>query len=419
MGLLSRLLDQGDDDIRTSPELEGFLQVYGSNDTYAGISITPEQALRVSTVHACVKILAETIALLPLLLYRRLPDGGRERATDHPLFDILHNRPNPWQTSFEWREQMQAHLALRGNAYAFVNRVRGRVIEILPLNPSRIRVTQDKVFSIKYHIPDRDGQDKEIRPQDMLHLRGLSMDGLVGLSPIAQAREAIGLATATERFGAQLFRNGAKMSGILSHPTHFKDDESSERIRKSWDESTSSENAHKTAVLEDGVTWERVSMAPDDAQFILTREHQIPEIARYYRIPLHKLQFLKAATYRNIEHQSIDFVNDAIVPWVTRWEQRLSTQLLSKEERADFFIAFLVDGLLKGDIKSRNEALEIERRNGIISANEWRKLVDMSPRTDPGGEVYITPLNMGPETKPGAGSDPEPDSDLDPPDPDA
>ena len=397
MGRLARILEPqaSGGDITTSAELDAFLRVYGGHGTYAGVSITPEQALRVSAVFACVKVLSETLAQLPLMLYRRLPEGGRERAVDHRLFDLLHNRPNPWQTSFEWREMQQGHLALRGNAFSFINRVGGRVVELLPLQPDRVEVKQNDDLSITYKVHRKVGAPEAFGSREILHIPGLSLNGVVGLSPIAAAREAIGLAAATEKFGAQLFRNGAKMSGILKHPTAFKDPEVAERVRKSWDEATSGESAHRTALLEDGLDWMAVSMSADDAQFILTREHQIPEVARYYRMPLHKIQSMKQATFSNIEHQAIEFVTDTMMPWITRWEQRLSMQLLTSAERREFFVAFLVDGLLRGDIKSRNQALEIERRNGIISANEWRKTTDRNPRTDPGGDEYWQPLNIG------------------------
>ena len=204
----------------------------------------------------------------------------------------------------------------------------------------------------------------------------------------------MGLSIATERFGARLFKTGALMRGVLSHPSTFKDKEVRDRVRDSWDEATSGDNAHKTAVLEDGLTWTKVSMSPEDSQFILTRKLQIAEIARYYRMPLHKLQEMDRATFSNIEHQGVEFVTDTMMPWLVRWEQALMRDLLSDAEREDYFIEFLVDGLLRGDAKSRMEALQIMRRNGVINANEWRAMENMNPREDEGGDEYIYERNM-------------------------
>ncbi len=369
---------------------------YGGGDTFSGISVSQETAMRVGAVFGCVRVLAEDVGKIPLILYRRL-ERGRQRAPDHRLYDLLHNRPNEYQTSAEWREMMQGHAALRGNAYSLISRdSSGRPIELLPLHPDSCEPHMSDSLELTYRVKMHNGRAKDFAMKDIFHLRGLSSNGYSGLSVIGHSREAIGLASATERFGAQLFRNGAKPGGILKHPSSFSSNEVANRVRESWDAATSGDNTHKTAVLEEGMDWVAVGMTSEDAQFLETRKFQAVDICRFFRVPPYKIyaDVEKAKGWSTLEQQTRDYLNDSLLPWLVKWEQAISSRLLTRDERQYLYPEFLLEGLLRADTKSRQEALQIQRRNGIISANEWRQLENMNPRTDPGGDEYIYEANM-------------------------
>lgn len=370
----------------------------GAESTKAGVSITPDGAMTASTVFACVRVLAEDVAKLPLILYRRLPGGGKERASDHRVAKLL-TAPNGWQTGFEFREMLQGHLALRGNAFAYITRANGEPRELLPIHPDRVSVSQGKDWAVSYTVRDASGREEPVRPENLLHLRGLSSDGLTGLSVVSLARESIGLSLATEEHGARLFSNGAKPGGVLSHPQKLSDP-AAKRLKESWNAvHGGGANAHQTAVLEEGMTWTQVGMTSEDSQFLQTRKFQAEEIARWYRMPPHKVGILERSTHSNIEHQAIEYVTDTLLPWLRRWEQAVSRALLSPVERDEYFAEFLVDGLLRGDLKSRYDSYAIARTNGWLSANEIRSLENMNPIPD-GGDDYLVPLNMTPAGQP-------------------
>lgn len=344
--------------------------------TSSGVSVTHDSAMRASAVYACVKVISESVAQLPLILYRRTTANGRtgkERATDHHLSKIISAKPNHLQTSFGMREMMTAHTCLRGNSYALINRVgRGRVAELLPIHPDQATVTLDNSGNRKYEIKTTGGGVRHLSQQDVFHLPGMTLNGWQGVSVLTYARETIGMAQATEKHGAKLFANGAKMGGILSYPGKFKEAETGRKVGASFDDATSGDNAHKTIVLEEGMKWEKVTMTSNDAQFLETRKFQIPEIARFFRMPLHKIQDMSASTNNNIEHQAIEFVVDTLGPWLARWEQTLNTSLLTEKEQDEYYFEFLVDGLLRGDIKSRYEAYSRGILSGFMTRNEVR-----------------------------------------------
>jgi HK97 family phage portal protein len=389
VGLVSRLARP-----RAETDREKLLRaVRGAGGrTKSGVHVTEATAMRVAAVAACARVFAEDVAKLPLILYRRLAGGGKERATDHPRYRLMHDQPNGVQTSFAFREQMQTCIEYRGNAYAFKVRVRGEIRELLPIHPSKVSVRRRDDWEPVYTV---DG--KEYGRADILHIAGLSDDGVCGLSPITLHRESIGLAMATLEHGAKLFGNGARPSGILEYPGVFSD-EAAARLKESFEEEHGGENMLRTALLEDGVTWKAVGLSSEDAQYLETRKFQRSEIAGIWRIPPHKIGDLDKATFSNIEHQSLEYVVDSLMPRLARWEQRLNLDLLTPAEREVYFFEFLVDGLLRGDTKSRNQALEIQRRNGVINADEWREIENRNPLPDGLGKVYITQLNMGPVT---------------------
>jgi HK97 family phage portal protein len=381
--------------------------------TASGVTITPDTAMQATTVYACVRILSETVASLPLPLYRRVGDRGRERAIDHPLYTLLHDAPNPEMTSFELRETLMGHLALWGNSYCDIETDgAGRVTALWPLRPDKMAVRRDKgtgLIVYEYTLPGT-MQKVQLAADRILHLRGLSVNGLVGLPPIAMARQSIGLAIATEEFGARFFSNNAQPGVVLEHPGKLGE-EAYTRLRESWSETHSGlSNAHRVAILEEGMKLDKIGIPPNDAQFLETRKFQAVEIARIFRVPPHLIGDLDRATFSNIEQQSLEFVIHTIRPWLVRIEQAITRSLLMPSERRTYFAEFLVDGLLRGDTTSRYQAYAIGRQWGWLSINDVRERENMNPVA--GGDAYLEPLNMteaGANPPPAAPAPAEPD----------
>jgi HK97 family phage portal protein len=361
----------------------------------AGPRVGPDSAMRISAVWACVRVLSETIASLPLLVYRRRADGGRERASGHPLYDLLHSQPNRWQTAFEFFEMLTACVLLRGNAYAeIVPGPRGPVDQLIPLHPDRVTVEALRGGGQRYRVTRDDGTTNTLLDSEVLHLRGLSSDGITGLSVVEYAREAMGLSLATESYGARLFSQNARPGGVLTHPSKLSQDVA-DRIRTSWQQAHSGlANAHSVAVLEEGMKFEAVGMTNEDAQFLATREFQIEEVARWFRVPLHMISSTTKATSwgSGIEQLSLGFVTYTLLPWLRRWEQAISRDLISATD--SYFCEFLVDGLLRGNIKDRYEAYAVARNWGWLNADDIRAKENMNPLPDGKGQVYLQPLNM-------------------------
>jgi len=368
---------------------------YTLGGSASGQAVNERTAMTVTAVYACVRILAEAIAGLPLHVYRYQDGGGKARAPDHPLFTLLHDAPNGEMTSFVFRETLMAHLLLHGNAYAQIIRDgHGQVLEIYPLLPNRMRVDRDAAGRIVYEYRKGDGSPVPLRREDVLHIPGLGFDGLVGYSPIAMAKNAVGLALATEEFGATFFSNGANPGGVLESPGVISDPE---RLKESWHSQFSGARAHSIAVLEEGLKYHSIGIPPDQAQFLETRKFQITEIARIFRVPPHMLADLERATFSNIEHQSLEFVKFTLGPWVSRWEQALMQALLLPGEKRELFIRFNVEGLLRGDYKSRMEGYSTGRQNGWLSANDIREMEDMNRiPAEQGGDEYLVNGNMVP-----------------------
>lgn len=380
---------------------EWLVEALVGNKSASGRSVTPTTAMQSTAVFACVRVLAETVASLPLHVYRRLPQGGKEKATEHYLYPILHDQPNPEMTSLELRETLMGHLCLWGNAYCEIARdAGGRVRELWPLRPDKMTVKREE-GELRYYYQLPDGTTAALRQQQVLHIRGLGGDGVVGYSPIRLAREAIGLALATEEFGARFFGDGAHPGGIVEYPGKLSD-QAYQRYKESVQEAYGGlGKAHRLMVLEEGLKYTQVGIPPEDAQFLQTRRYQLEEIARIYRVPPHMVGDLERSTYSNIEHQSIEFVVHTIRPYLVRWEQAIKRDLIPPAERQEHFAEFLVDGLLRGDIKSRYEAYAVGRQNGWLSADDIRELENMNPLPDGQGKVYLVPLNMIPASSAG------------------
>lgn len=367
----------------------------------SGKSVNERSAMQMTAVYACVRILSEAIAGLPLHMYRYRDDGGKEKATEHNLYHLLHDEPNPEMTSFVFRETLMTHLLLWGNAYAQVIRNgKGEVLALYPLMPSRMSVDRAKDGRIVY-IYSRDqseanaGKDSQVvlTSDDVLHIPGLGFDGLVGYSPIAMAKNAIGMAIACEEYGARFFANGASPSGVLEHPGTLKDPK---RVRDSWNAAYGgTSNAHKVAVLEEGMKYVPISISPNEAQFLETRKFQIDEIARIFRVPPHMVGDLEKSSFSNIEQQSLEFVKYTLDPWVVRWEQSLSRALLTPDEKKTFFFRFNVDGLLRGSYHERMQGYSVGIQNGFMSPNDVRELENLDLIPDElGGNKYMVNGNM-------------------------
>jgi len=362
----------------------------------SGVNVTPAKALQSAAVFACVRVIAETVASLPLPVYRRLQGRGKERAADFYLYPILHDQPNPEMTSFELRETLMGHLCLWGNAYCEIVRDgAGRVRELWPLRPDKMSVKRENGQLVyDYQLPD--GQVIRLRQSQVFHIRALSGDGIIGYSPISTVREAIGLALATEEFGARFFGNGTHPGLVVSHPGKLSD-QAHKNLKQDLTEKYSGlGKAHRILLLEEGMSVEKIGIPPEDAQFLETRKFQLNEICRIFRVPPHLVGDLERATFSNIEHQSIEFVIHTIRPWLVRWEQAIRRDLFLPSEKSTYFAEFLVDGLLRGDIKSRYDAYAVGRQNGWLSADDIRELENMNPLPDGQGKVYLVPLNMVP-----------------------
>ena len=378
----------------------------------AGKRVNERSAMQMTAVYSCVRILAEAVAGLPLHLYRYKEDGGKEKAIDHPLYLLLHDEPNPEMSSFVFRETLMTHLLLWGNAYAqIIRNGKGEVIALYPLMPNRMVVDRDIHGQLYYQYtrsteeaPTMKGVTVNLPPSDVLHIPGLGFDGLVGYSPIAMAKNAIGMAIACEEYGAKFFANGAAPGGVLEHPGTIKDPQ---RVRESWQSTFGgSGNANKIAVLEEGMKYTPIGISPEQAQFLETRKFQINEIARIFRVPPHMVGDLEKSSFSNIEQQSLEFVKYTLEPWLVRWEQSIQRILLSPEEKKSYFAKFNVEGLLRGDYASRMTGYATARQNGWMSANDIRELENMDRiPAEEGGDLYLINGNMLPLGNAGAFAD--------------
>ena len=379
-GLRSRVVKERRTSL-SSPE-QWLVEVFGGGATKSGAKVSPDTALTVSTVFACTRILAESVASLPLKLYRKTADG-REEASDHPLFSLLKDGPNEGQTSFEWREMMQGHLALRGNGYSRVRRNSYfEVTAIEPIHPCDIQPRKLPSGRIVYDV-----KSETLLPTDVLHLRGLSTDGVCGLSPVRLMRESIGLALTTQEHGAKSFANGNRFPGILKAPGSVTPDQI-KQIRDVWDSQRSGDNASKAPVVGGGLDWISVGMRNDEAEFLGSRRFEVEEIARAYRIPLHLLQSTEKTTTwgSGVEQLNLGFLNYTLQPWLVRWEQRLNTLLTEDERKEGLYFSFNLNALMRGDAKSRAEFYKIMREIRGITVNELREREELNDFPDAIGD---------------------------------
>jgi len=389
MNFIQKLFNRKSADVLDTPEKIADAIGYGY-DTYTGRGVTSQRAMQVSTVFGCVRVLSESVGMLPCKLYEQV-DGLRKSSSDHKLYKILTTAPNNYMTAQEFWELLIACLCLRGNFYAYKVTSFGDIHELLPIDPSAVTA---KLVDYKavYEVTWKDGSKEVLDQSKIWHVRTLTLDGLNGLNPIAYAREAISLSLATEEHGARLFKNGAVTSGVLSTEQKLSDDafnRLSDQFQKNHEGLT---NAHKPMVLEMGLDWKPISLNQEDSQFLETRKFQRDEICAIYRVPPHLVANLDKASFNNIENLGLGFVNYSLIPYLTRIESRINIGLVQEKERGQYYAKFNTGALLRGDLQSRYESYGTGINWGILSPNDCRELEDLNPRV--GGDIYLTPLNM-------------------------
>ena len=356
-------------------------------DSAAGMPVTSESAMRISTVNACVRIIAETCASLPLRVYKRLDNGGKTLADNHPLYTLLSRRPNPWQTSFDWRNQMFTHLLLRGNYYAIIlDHGDGIIDDLIPLSPDGVSVDQLPDYSLFYHVTTNRGELLDLPQEKVLHIRGLSSNGILGRTMIGDARDSFGATLATQEYTGKYWANGATPGAVLKFNRKIANGEDANRIREIWnDEHAGASNANKVHILSEGASFEKINISAEDAQFIETRRFQKADIAGLFRVPMFLLQSdSSTATYASAEQFMLSFVVHCIRPWLVNVEQALLSQLFTAPDY--YFPEHNLDAIMRGDLKSRYEAYKIGRDGGWLSKNDVRAKENMNPI--PGGDDY-------------------------------
>lgn len=390
MGVITRMLEKRgrmmDSDYATGkwPSLSGYMTQLSK----AGVAMDEKLSMNLIIVYACVRLLSETVASLPWFVYRRKKDG-KEKDPSHALYKLLHDAPNPSMTSFTYRQLMMVDILLWGNHYSEVVRDMNtyQVKELWPLIPGCMTV-KGTIREQVYIYHPAGGEEKIYNSSEIFHVAGLSYDGLVGYPPLALMREAVGLGLALEEFGATFFRNGTNIGGIAQHPKAL-----GEKARKYLEESlgkkTGVGNANSLLILEEGMTYQKIGIPPEDAQFLQTRQFQTTEIARFFNVPPHMVGDLTRSTNNNIEEQAIEFVTYTLRPWLVRIEQEIQRSLVTEKEKQKVFSEFLVDGLLRGNAVARTTALQIQRQNGIINADEWREIENKNPIPDGYGKKYL------------------------------
>ena len=379
--------------------------MFAGQMTNAGRTVSADTAMMHATVYTCVRFLAFNVAQLPLILYRRLStdpqEPGRERATNHRLYERLHSLSNPRQTAFQVMALKLASLMLRGNAVSFVQRdQRNAVIGLFPLRWDQIEIRRHLgTGELVYTWSPQDSGPEDFLAEEVWHVQGLGVDGVQGLSPIGLMRESIGHGLALQEYGSRFFSNSASPSGALEVPGEMGD-EAYRRLRQSVEEKrTGLQNAHTVLLLEEGAKWNQIGISPEDAQFLESRKFNRAEIAGWYGIPPHLVGDLERATFSNIEQQSLEFVIYYLLPWLVNIEQTISRDLLSEGERRTLFAKFNVAGLLRGDSAARSRAQRTGVMGGWLSRNEVREMEELNPK--PGLDDMIVPLNVATITEDG------------------
>lgn len=357
--------------------------------------VSPLMAQQLAVVDKCIRTLAYTVGSVPLILYRRLPNGGKKRAVDHPLFKILHDKPNKLQTVFEWKESMQGHFESSGNGYSEILFDRmGEVDQLKPIHPDNVGdIQMNDRGNLVYPIREN-GSMRNILGENMFHLRGPIEDGFKGFSPLRRHAKSVGVAISTDDFAGRYFSNSARPGGVLVTPKKFKDKEERDNYTDSWQRSQSGANAHRTAMLENGMEYKEFTIKPEEAQFLETRKYQNVDIGtRVYDLPPHVYGEMDKATFSNIEQQALEFIAHTMLARFVRFEQRANRDLLG-DDSGEFFFEFLIDALLRGDAIGRATSNQIQFMNGAMNQDEWRAMENRNPLPNKEGQKFYVPMNL-------------------------
>jgi len=368
-----------------------------SGGTVAGVSVGPQTALRCAPAFACIRAIGETIETVPLHLHRRLPDGGRERVTDHPAARVLRG-PCEFMTTSEFKLTLGMHLATHGNFFAWIGRnVAGDPVELIPLGHGRVSVkTDDSTMAPVYTLSTASGQ-RTLDRAELLHVRGPGLDPYKGDSPTELAREPIALALVLEKYAAGLFGRGARPAGVLKMGGRITNEATLARLRSGFESLyRGGDNAGRVAILEDGTEWVPMQMSSTDAQFLELRRLQIQEISRYWRVPLSMIGDLERATWSNCEALALQFIQFTMLPLFKSIADALALSLLRPEERDDYFFDWVVDDFVKADLAARMQAYATAVSHGIMSPDECRALDNRGPVPDGSGAIFTRPVNAAP-----------------------
>lgn len=370
----------------------GKARIYPPSGTDSGVQVNEDTCLKSSPVWAATRVISEGISCLPLHLYRA-KERGSTKATDHPLYYLLHSAPNQYTSSMRFRETLLAHALLWGNGYAEIewNGTKDKPLALWLMHPGQVepRFGSDGVPYYRFTGP---GGRRDIPFEDIFHLAGLGFDGLKGYSVVGMARNSLGLTIAAEKFGAKFFANGAKPTGVVKHPGEMSD-EAFARFKREFNEQYSgTEKAGSVILLEGGVEFVPTSIPPDDAQFLQTRTFQVEEVARWFNMPVSKLRATGQKSYATLEQENQAFWAETLLPWIVRFEQEIELKLLAPQERGKIYAKFQPAGVLRADLATRYNSYAIGINWGFLSPNDVREMEDRDPIPD--GDIYLRPLNM-------------------------
>lgn len=377
------------------PRDPALVDLFGGMMSSAGVAVTADSAMRVAAVYSSIRVISETLASLPLILYRRKPGGGKERATDHWAYPLLHSRPNGWMTSMAWREMGTAHMNLRGVCYTRIVGDRRGKVQLIPMHPDATRCVQLDSGKLAYEHRQKNGTSIVLLQDEVIRVPFMTLDGLNPITPITCQRETIGTALASQDHHNRFWANDARpRGGWIEVSADFKDDGSREKFRDQWAKHVGGANSGKVAFLKKGMTYHPFQMATADVQYIESQKLSRSQIAGIFRVPPHMIGDLERATFTNIEQQTIDFVVHCLTPWAKRWEQELVPALLGEGAEETYYVEHLFDGLLRGDAAARANYFRTAILTGWMSRNEVREIENMNKAV--GLDEYLSPLNMAP-----------------------
>ncbi len=364
--------------------------------TTSGENITPTSALKVLVYYACIRVISEDIAKIPFSVYKKTGENSKAEEPTHPVYKLL-IQPNSEMSWYSFCETMQSWALGWGNGIAKIDMDdSGNAVALWPIHPSRVEIVRNEEKELRYKVRVAVGSFQIYRPEEVIHIKNFSDDGINGWSLIKIAAEALGLSLAMQTFGASFFGNGAHAGGFLEHPGELGEPAKKSLIASFEERHQGAVNAHRVTVLEEGMKYNRTTIANNEAQFIESRQFQIEEICRLCRVPPHKVQHLLRATFSNIEHQSIDYVGDTLLPWYTKWEQEFNNKLFFNREKGIYYTKFSMQAILRADMSARATFYNKLFQMGVLSPDDIRALEDLNPLPNGTGAKYYIPMNLVP-----------------------